>query len=38
VPLAPVDVIGSAEDLNAFVDCSVDFVIANHGRGVGTRC
>lgn len=30
VQLAPVDVIGSAEDLSAFDDCSVDFVIANH--------
>ena len=38
VALAPVDVIGSAEDLSAFDDCSVDFVIANHGRGFGTRC
>jgi SAM-dependent methyltransferase len=28
--LAPVDVIGSAEDLSAFEDCSLDFVIANH--------
>jgi SAM-dependent methyltransferase len=28
--LAPVDVIGSAEDLTAFDDSSVDFVIANH--------
>ncbi len=30
VPLAPVDVIGSAEDLSAFDDCSLDFLIANH--------
>jgi SAM-dependent methyltransferase len=30
VQLAPVDVIGSAEDLSAFDDGSVDFVIANH--------
>jgi SAM-dependent methyltransferase len=30
VPLAPVDVIGSAEDLTAFDDSSLDFVIANH--------
>jgi SAM-dependent methyltransferase len=30
VQLAPVDVIGSAEDLSAFDDCSLDFVIANH--------
>jgi SAM-dependent methyltransferase len=30
VQLAPVDVIGSAEDLSAFGDGSVDFVIANH--------
>jgi len=29
-PLAPVDVIGSADDLSAFDDCSLDFVIANH--------
>jgi SAM-dependent methyltransferase len=29
-PLAPVDVVGSAEDLSAFEDCSLDFVIANH--------
>ena len=28
--LAPVDVIGSAEDLTVFDDSSVDFVIANH--------
>lgn len=28
--LAPVDVIGSAEDLTAFDDSSLDFVIANH--------
>jgi SAM-dependent methyltransferase len=28
--LAPVDVIGSAEDLSAFDDSSLDFVIANH--------
>jgi SAM-dependent methyltransferase len=28
--LAPVDAIGSAEDLSAFEDCSLDFVIANH--------
>jgi SAM-dependent methyltransferase len=30
VQLAPVDVIGSAEDLSAFDDSSLDFVIANH--------
>jgi SAM-dependent methyltransferase len=30
VDLAPVDVIGSAEDLSAFDDSSLDFVIANH--------
>jgi SAM-dependent methyltransferase len=30
VQLAPVDVIGSAEDLGAFEDASLDFVIANH--------
>jgi SAM-dependent methyltransferase len=30
VELAPVDVIGSAEDLSAIDDSSVDFVIANH--------
>ena len=30
LPLAPVSVIGSAEDLSAFDDGSVDFVIANH--------
>jgi predicted SAM-dependent methyltransferase len=29
-PLAPVDVIGSAEELTAFEDSSLDFVIANH--------
>jgi SAM-dependent methyltransferase len=29
-PLAPVDVIGSAEDLSSFGDSSLDFVIANH--------
>ena len=28
--LAPVDVIGSAEDLSAFDDGSLDFVVANH--------
>jgi SAM-dependent methyltransferase len=28
--LVPVDVIGSAEDLSAFADDSLDFVIANH--------
>jgi SAM-dependent methyltransferase len=28
--LAPVDVIGDAEDLHAFADASLDFVIANH--------
>ena len=28
--LAPVDVIGNAEDLTAFDDASLDFVIANH--------
>jgi SAM-dependent methyltransferase len=28
--LAPVDVIGSAEDLSAFDDASLDFVVANH--------
>jgi len=28
--LAPVDVIGNAEDLHAFADGSLDFVIANH--------
>jgi predicted SAM-dependent methyltransferase len=28
--LVPVDIIGSAEDLSALVDNSVDFVIANH--------
>lgn len=30
VDLAPVDVIGSADDLSAFRDGSLDFVIANH--------
>jgi SAM-dependent methyltransferase len=30
VQLAPVDVIGSAEDLSALDDCCLDFVIANH--------
>jgi SAM-dependent methyltransferase len=28
--LAPIDAIGSAENLTAFEDCSLDFVIANH--------
>ncbi|MFZ0216388.1 MAG: class I SAM-dependent methyltransferase, partial [Candidatus Dormiibacterota bacterium] len=30
LPLTPVTIIGSAEDLSAFADGSVDFVIANH--------
>lgn len=30
LPLTPVSVIGSAEDLSAFADSSLDFVIANH--------
>ena len=29
-PFAPVSVLGSAEDLSAFPDASLDFVIANH--------
>jgi SAM-dependent methyltransferase len=29
-PLAPVSVLGSAQDLSAFADGSLDFVIANH--------
>jgi SAM-dependent methyltransferase len=29
-PLAPITVIGNAEDLSAFADGSLDFVIANH--------
>jgi SAM-dependent methyltransferase len=30
LPLTPVDVIGTAEDLSAFKDDSLDFIIANH--------